>query len=170
MDREAPLNRQRQAAQPAEAREGAVATLERALEIAAEAHAGQSQKDGRPYIGHPLRVMLPFVQVGDEERAIVAALHDVVGKSDWSLARLRAEGFSEAIMEAVDAMTRRDGEDYVPFVQRAGENALARPVKEADLRDNLATVRTTERPDRDELIAKYDSGLAALGVTTPRRD
>lgn len=35
-----------------------MATLERAIELAARAHAGQVDKAGAPYILHPLRLML----------------------------------------------------------------------------------------------------------------
>ncbi len=137
-------------------------TLEQAIELAARAHAGQDRKDGAPFIVHPLRMALPFIRAGDEDRAIVALLHDVVEKSDWSLKRLRAEGFDAAIVDAIDALSRRDGEPYLDFVRRAAADPLARPVKRADLRDNLATIRATEREDRDDLVAKYEAGLAVL--------
>ena len=72
-------------------------TLERAIAIAAAAHAGQLDKGGAPYILHPLKVMLRMTSL--EER-IVAVLHDVVEDCGLSLDDLRKEGFSEAAVMA----------------------------------------------------------------------
>ena len=67
----------------------AASSLERAIEIAARAHAGQTDKGGAPYVLHPLRVML---QLRDPVAQIAAVLHDVVEDcAGWSLARLRGE-------------------------------------------------------------------------------
>ena len=82
-----------------------MATLERALEIAAEAHRGQLDRTGEPYLLHPIRVML---RVRDESERLVALLHDVVEDNEaWTLDRLRAEGFPDEVVEAVDRLTRR---------------------------------------------------------------
>lgn len=136
-------------------------TLERAIAIAAGAHAGQTDKAGEPYILHPLRVMLA-VQ-GAEER-IVAVLHDVVEDTPWTLDALHAEGFSSDVLEAIDALTRRDGEDYFEFVRRAVTNPLARPVKITDLRDNLDSVRRAPLTARDDArLLRYREALRMLG-------
>jgi (p)ppGpp synthase/HD superfamily hydrolase len=93
-----------------------VTTLEHAISLAAKAHEGQTDKAGAAYILHPLRVMLSLNTL--DER-ITGVLHDVVEDCDgWSLDRLRAEGFSEAVVEAVDSVTRRPSEDYEAFVRR----------------------------------------------------
>lgn len=113
--------------------------LKRAAAIASEVHQGQSNKTGAPFIEHVRRVAEAVS--GSDER-LVAWLHDVVEKGlDWTLDRLRAEGFPEPVVSAVDAMTKRDGEDYFDFVRRSIRNPLARPVKRADLTDNLAQMR-----------------------------
>lgn len=91
-----------------------MSTIERAVAIAAEAHAGQVDKAGAPYILHPLRVMLSMETV---EEQVVAVLHDVVEDTHWNLDALRAEGFSESVLRAVDSLTRRDGESYDSFVE-----------------------------------------------------
>lgn len=137
-----------------------MSTLERAIVIAAQAHAGQVDKAGAPYILHPLRVMLA-VDTPDER--IVAVLHDVVEDTDWTLDRLRAEGFAESIVEAVDSVTRRDGESYEDFVQRAARNPIGRNVKRADLRDNsnLSRILLPTASDH-ERVAKYQSALKLL--------
>ena len=136
-------------------------TLERAIVIAAEAHAGQRDKAGDPYILHPLRVMLAVT--APEER-IVAVLHDVVEDTSWTLDALRAEGFSNEVVAAVDAMTRRDGEDYFEFVRRAVAHPIARPVKIADLRDNMDRARIAAPAARDDArIDRYREALRMIG-------
>jgi hypothetical protein len=116
---------------------------------------------GEAYILHPLRVMLA-VRSSDER--IVGVLHDLVEDTPWTLEQLRAEGFSGAVVEAVDAMTRREGEDYFDFVRRAGANPLARPVKVADLRDNLDLTRIAAPNQRDhDRCERYRQALALLG-------
>jgi len=139
-----------------------MSTLERAIEIAAAAHAGQHDKAGAPYILHPLRVML--AQKGPAQR-IAAVLHDVVEDTPWTLEQLRAEGFSDEVVGAVDALTKRDGEDYFAFVDRAGRHPVARAVKIADIRDNMDTSRIAAMTDRDrERLEKYRHALARLGI------
>ena len=113
--------------------------LAKAIRIANAAHVGQSNKTGGPFIDHVRRVA---EAISDDDGKLVAWLHDVVEKSPrWSLDELRSEGFPEDVVEAVDAMSKRDGEDYLDFVRRSVRNPLARPVKRADLMDNLAQMR-----------------------------
>ena len=138
-----------------------MSTLERAIAIAAEAHAGCSDKAGAPYILHPLRVMLSLT--GLEER-IVAVLHDVVeDNDDWTFDRLRREGFSENVVAGVESMTKRDGEDYMAFVQRASLNPIGRRVKRADLVDNRDLSRISNPTAGDhKRIEKYRRALDLL--------
>ena len=90
----------------------------------------------------------------------MAALHDVVERTDWTLERLRNEGLPARVVAAVDALSRREGEDYFDFVRRAISNPLARPVKRADLLDNLQEARKEPpSPKRDERIARYERAL-----------
>ncbi len=131
--------------------------LQRAIEIAVEAHAGQQGRDGSPYVLHPLRMM---GQMSDDESRMVAALHDVVEDNPaWTLERLRAEGFPAAVVDAVDHLTRREGEDYADFVRRAAAHPLARRVKLADLRDNMDITRlpTLEEKDLKRLQRYHDA-------------
>ena len=81
-----------------------MATLERAIEIAARAHAGAVDKGGAPYILHPLRVML--AQASDEAR-IVAVLHDVVEDCDVTIDDLRVEGFTQTVLDGILSVTKR---------------------------------------------------------------
>jgi (p)ppGpp synthase/HD superfamily hydrolase len=138
-----------------------MSTLERAVAIAAEAHAGQVDKAGAPYLLHPLRVML---QMRTQEERIVAVLHDVVEDSEfWMLDRLRAEGFPPSIVEAIHALTRRLGETYDDFIGRAGRHPMARRVKVADLHDNMDLSRIACPTDNDrQRVAKYGRAMEKL--------
>lgn len=69
-------------------------TLEDAIQIAAEAHKGQPDKAGAPYILHPLRMMM---RMKSESEMITAILHDVVEDTDWTIEKLRKKGFSEEV-------------------------------------------------------------------------
>ena len=87
-----------------------MSTLERAIAIAAEAHAGQVDKAGTPYVLHPLRVMLGL---SSTDERVVAVLHDVCEDCPgWSFDRLRSEGFSNRIIDALQSVTKRDAEGY----------------------------------------------------------
>lgn len=108
--------------------------LEEAIRIAVEAHRGQKDRAGAPYILHPLR-MLFRVQTDAERMA--AVLHDVVEDTAWTLDDLRARGFPAEVVDAVDHLTRRPDESYEQFVDRAAAHPVARRVKLADLEDNL---------------------------------
>lgn len=145
-------------------RERNVATLERAIAIAAMAHEGQVDKAGMPYVLHPLRLML---SVDTPEARMAAVLHDVVEDTAVTLEQLRAEGFPEAMIEAVQALTKRDGEDYEAFIRRVAPNPIARQVKLADLRDNSDLSRIAQPTERDrQRIEKYQraiENLEALG-------
>lgn len=134
--------------------------LERAIAIAVEAHAGQVDKAGAPYILHPLRVMLG---VAPEHRE-AAVLHDVLEDCPaWPLQRLRLEGFSEEVLDALVALTRRKGESYEAFIDRLSANRMARAVKVADLRDNSDLSRIAAPTAKDHArCAKYERALLTL--------
>lgn len=137
-----------------------VATIEDAISIAAQAHKGQKDKAGAPYLLHPLRMMLLM----DSEAAMMAAvLHDVVEDTGWTLEQLRAEGFPDEVLEAVDCLTRRGGENYQEFVGRVQTNPIARQVKIADLEDNMNIRRINQLGAKDlERLEKYHQAWCAL--------
>lgn len=128
-----------------------MSTLERAIAIAAEAHAGQVDKADSPYILHPLRVM--FSLRSNEER-IVAVLHDLLEDTKWTADDLRREGFSEVVLEALDSVTRRENESYDEFVDRACRNEIGRRVKLADLEDNCDLSRIQNPTEKDLVRAE----------------
>lgn len=111
-----------------------MSSLERAIEIASAAHAGQTDKAGEPYILHPLRVMM---RQTDQPSMIVGVLHDVVEDTWVTLKDLGDVGFTADVIEAVDALSRRPNEDYYAYIERLSSNRLAVLVKLADLEDNL---------------------------------
>ena len=138
-----------------------MASLDKAIEIAAKAHAGQKSKAGAAYILHPLRLMFTMET---EAEMIVAVLHDVLEDNDaFSLASLREEGFSEEVLEALDYVTKREGEAYDDFISRVEKNELATKVRMADLEDNMRPLRIPELTERDlGRLGKYHKAYRVL--------
>lgn len=137
-----------------------MSTLERAIAIAAKAHEGQVDKAGAPYVLHPLRMMLCL---SETDERITAVLHDVVEDCGVSLETLRAEGFPEQVIEAVDSVTRRSEESYEAFVLRAASNPIGRRVKLVDLQDNSNLSRISHPTARDyERLEKYRRAIDTI--------
>jgi hypothetical protein len=128
-------------------RRAGMATIEKALQIAATAHEGQKDKSGLPYILHPLRVMM---RVEGAEAQIVAVLHDVIEDTAVTADDLRRAGFNDKIVAAVLGVTHGKEESYVDYVVRCKGNDIARQVKLADLEDNSRLDRLLLRPQRFE--------------------
>ncbi|MGO9138350.1 MAG: HD domain-containing protein [Syntrophales bacterium] len=140
-----------------------MATFERAIVIAAEAHEGMVDKAGTPYILHPLSVMMRMHTI---QEMIAAVLHDVVEDSDqWTLQRLKDEGFDQYIIDAVDALTKREEETYEEFIERVSDNAIAVKVKLADLEDNMDITRLHNLTDKDkQRIEQYHKAWMKLQI------
>lgn len=118
-----------------------------AMKIAYNAHHGQVDKGGIPYIFHPIHLA---EQMTDEYTTCVALLHDVVEDTDVTLSQL-AKTFPQEVVEAVALMTHDDGTDYLQYVAKIKENPIARAVKLADLAHNSDKTRL---PDGDEAALK----------------
>lgn len=133
-------------------------TFERAVEVAAVAHAGQTDKFGDPALLHVLRVA---VSVPAEARA-VAALHDALEDSELTADDLWGMGLPGMELEALKLLTRGDEpyEDYIERVATAEGEAgeLARTVKWADLHDNLGRAR----PELPDLKERYEQAVKRL--------
>jgi hypothetical protein len=131
-------------------------TLEDAIALALKVHEGVKDRGGQPYILHPLRLM---VRMGTEAERMAAVLHDVVEddtRYGTTLATLRQAGYPEAVVGAVECLTKREGEDYADFIERAKSNPIARRVKLADLEDNLDVRRLPAVTPKDaERFEKY---------------
>lgn len=133
--------------------------LEAALWVAMTAHRGQRDKGGHPYIFHPIRVCQRFTET---RRQIVALLHDVLEDSAFTESFLRSE-FGDEITDAVVTLSRREPESYSEFIERCGENELARSVKHADLRDNMDLSRIPNPSGADnQRRAKYHRAMDRL--------
>lgn len=131
----------------------------RAEQIARAAHEGQVDKTGHPYITHPQRVAARVR--GDDLAEAVAWLHDVVEDTTVTLDDLARE-FPPAVVDAVDALTRRpDQSDYYDQVQA---DDLALRVKLADIDDNTDPDRMAQLDPttRNRLIAKYTAARKRL--------
>ncbi len=101
--------------------------------------------------------------VRDAEERIVAVLHDVIEDTPVTVENLRRDGFSEAVIDALDTVTKRPGETYTAFVLRAARNPIGRAVKLADLHDNSDLSRITSPTPRDhERLAKYKQAIELL--------
>jgi (p)ppGpp synthase/HD superfamily hydrolase len=137
-----------------------MATLDDAILLALQAHHGQQDRAGSPYILHPLRLM---VRMRSETERIVAVLHDVVEKTSLTLADLRDAGYSSEVVEAVDHLTRRPGETYQDLVERARSNSLACRVKIADLEDHLDLRWSRDLQDEDlDRLRRYRQAWLSL--------
>jgi (p)ppGpp synthase/HD superfamily hydrolase len=141
--------------------------LSEAIVLAADAHRGQVDKAGQPYILHVLRVMLACKR--DEQR-IAAALHDVVEDCGYLAADLAPE-FGDTIADAVDALSRREGETYAAFIDRCALNPIARVVKLADLADNMDLSRIRRKlTDQDfARMKRYEVARATLLAAHPSK-
>ena len=117
--------------------------VKKAIKIAYEAHAGQTDQAGYPYFLHPYHLA---EQMSDEESTVVALLHDVVEDTSVTLDDLRREGFGEEILAALALLTHVKGVPYADYVAKIKDNPLARRVKIADLRHNTDTTRGADTP------------------------
>ena len=133
---------------------------EKAYEIAKRAHLGQVDKAGEDYIKHPEKVA-SFVET-DEEKA-VAYLHDVIEDTELTLEDLYEYGFSKEVIEAVDIITKKKGEDYQSYLNSVKKNKLARAVKLADLRHNSDLTRLIKVTEKDiKRKEKYQKAIDFL--------
>ena len=152
--------------------------LEKAIKIAVEAHTGQVDKGGNPYILHPLRVML---SLDTEAERIVGVLHDVVEDCEgWTWERLREQGCSDEIIEALKSVSKTPEEEkqfkkmddpnekldhYLEFIKRAKFNKIGRNVKAADIKDNLDISRIDDITESDsDRLNRYKAALKMLGA------
>ena len=134
----------------------------KAHEIAKMAHFGQVDRAGVDYIKHPETVG-SFVKT-DEEKA-VAYLHDVIEDTSLTLLDLEMFGLSKNIIEAVDILTKKKGQDYQSYLNLVKTNELAKVVKLADLRHNSDLTRLPKITEKDlERNKKYSSAITFLST------
>lgn len=134
--------------------------IQKAIDIALKAHAGQRDKAGELYLFHPIRVMLAGKTI---EEKIVGILHDVVEDTNVSIEDLKEVGFSETVIIAIDTLSKRKDETYDAFIDRVCKNKLACSVKILDLKDNMNPDRI-ENPTQEDFMrmSKYKKALTKL--------
>ena len=136
----------------------------KAIRIALQAHGGQVDKAGEPYILHPLSV---FSKCETEKGKIVAILHDVVEDSPITLADIQKEIPDQEIIDAVDLLTKKEADKkrqgYKCYLCRIKSNEIAREVKIADLKHNMDLSRLKVVTERDiKRQKKYQKSLDFL--------
>jgi (p)ppGpp synthase/HD superfamily hydrolase len=141
-----------------------VSTLEaKAARLAARVHAGQLDKAGQPYIGHPERVA---ARLDSEEAKVVGWLHDVIEDGGLGMGDLLAAGIPSHVATAVVAISRQPEEDVESYYKRVRANPLALEVKAADIADNTDPTRLAalDADTRDGLVEKYAAARRLLGL------
>ncbi len=130
--------------------------------LAARHHAGQVDKAGFPYIEHCRAVAAAVSSLGADFE-IVGLLHDTLEDTDLAAAEIEHR-FGPEVRAAVEAMTKRPGDDYFDdYLPRALADPLARAVKHADVTHNLGRLASLPPgPDRDHLQAKYERAIALI--------
>lgn len=124
----------------------------KALKLAYDAHHGQTDKSGMPYIFHPFHLA---EQMPDEITTCVALLHDVVEDTDVTLKELEHE-FPGEVIEALRLLTHDDETDYFEYVKAIGSNPVAKLVKLADIDHNSDETRLVGCADiTDEKLAYW---------------
>ncbi|ASB97437.1 HD domain-containing protein [Streptococcus equi] len=134
--------------------------VELAFRVAKKAHLGQVDKAGVDYIKHPITVA-SFVKT-DEEKA-TAYLHDVIEDTSLTLLDLEEYDFPRSVIEAVDILTKKKGQDYQSYLNLVKTNKLARTVKLADLKHNSDLSRLSEVTNKDlKRYKKYQEAIKYL--------
>lgn len=137
-----------------------MATLEKAIELAAKYHARQKDKGGQPYILHPLAVM---AKVEGITAKTVAVLHDIIEDTPITAEDLQQEGFSQEIIAAVVALTKQEGMSREQAAIQARQNPIARLVKIADVSENMQIERIPNPTDKDYArLATYQQVMHIL--------
>lgn len=123
--------------------------------LATNAHSGQFDKGGRPYILHPLKVM-HYLKTEDEELQCMALGHDVIEDTNTTYQDLRAAGMSERVIDGIRALTKVPGETLDEYKARIFANTDAMRVKLCDLRHNTDIRRLKGVTEKDiARMAKY---------------
>lgn len=125
------------------------------LRIATNAHAGQFDRGGAPYILHPLKVM-HYLKSDDEELMCMALGHDVIEDTATTYRDLRDAGISERVIDGIRALTKVPGLTYEEYKEGVFASEDAMRVKLADLRHNTDIRRLKGVTEKDiARMAKY---------------
>ena len=125
------------------------------LVIATNAHAGQFDRGGAPYILHPLKVM-HYLKSDDEELMCMALGHDVIEDTSVTYKDLRDAGISERVITGIRALTKQPGQTLDEYKTGVFASEDAMRVKMADLRHNTDIRRLKGVTEKDiARMAKY---------------
>jgi (p)ppGpp synthase/HD superfamily hydrolase len=141
-----------------------MADLERALQIAVQAHAGQKDRNGEPYIFHPIRVM---TRCTSPDARVVALLHDLVEDTSVTFEQLSAEGFSARILSVLRLVTHAPEVTYEDYIAAIAMDPTATEVKIADLEDN-SDIRRLQQVD-DKTASRLRKYVSAHRLLTAKR-
>lgn len=132
----------------------------KAMLFAFEAHSGQIDKSGLPYIFHPLHVA---EQMKDETSTGVALLHDVIEDCGISREELQTVGFPEAVISAVCLLTHEKSVPYLDYIRALRIDPIAVQVKLADLKHNSDLTRLDTITEKDKIrVKKYKEAIKIL--------
>ena len=132
----------------------------KAMKISFKAHKNQTDKNGMPYIFHPIHLA---EQMTDEKTICVALLHDVVEDTDITFEELENEGFSEDIIDALKLMTHDESVPYMDYVKEIKTNRIATTVKIADLKHNSDLTRLDIVDEKAiKRVEKYKKAIELL--------
>lgn len=130
--------------------------LELAVRLAAKVHKGQTGRFGEPFILHVMRVV---THGRDEDERLLAAIHDVLERSDHTVETLRRKGFPDHVLVALTHISRVKDEDYDGYIDRVAKNRLATRVKVHDLADKMDLRDAGQLNEAD--LKRYNKQLAA---------
>ena len=134
--------------------------IRKALDICYDAHEGQMDSGGTPYVFHPVHLA---EQMDSEEEICTALLHDVLEDSDYSGDDLRRSGFPDQVVDTVELLTRRPGTPYMDYIYSLKGHELACKIKRADLIHNCELSRLNEITEIDlKRREKYQKALLFL--------
>ena len=125
-----------------------------AFEIAKNAFKDKTDKGGKPYFNHLVRVAEKFKD--DDFLYPIAMLHDLVEDCpEWNIQSLECL-FSENIVKTIDLLTRKENQDYFDYINQINESSWATKVKLSDLKDNMDITRLSDLGNKDfERLQKY---------------
>lgn len=133
-----------------------------ATALASRIHENQKDKGGKPYILHPLRIMMRL-RTRDEELMSIAVLHDVVEDSTVTLQQLTDMGFSKRVTDALALLTHDHDVGYEAYIRQISMSRDASLVKLEDLRDNSDITRLKGIREKDmQRAAKYNRAFLFL--------
>ena len=136
----------------------------KAIKIAYDAHQGQLDKNGVPYIFHPYHLA---EQMTDEYTTCAALLHDVVEDTDVTFEELEKE-FPAQVITALRLLTHDDSVDYFDYVRNLKSDPIARAVKLADLRHNsdLSRYLTEDQRNDPKVVQRMEKYAKAIALLT----